>query len=512
MTTDAAKRQEVMAQRATGAKLAAQRAEAALVALKDQVSALDGEVKGVLSQLARYHELNVEEALEFLKEPWCILPKGRDEWWVVIPKWCGVQVGWLERATETYNIFVVNRYAHWLGNVPPELRDTLKLPEPFEAFVEGGKLRTGQKLTPAIKQHVSQDLGGGEYRVKVGHEFDLMAQLIEAGALPFKAHPVDPADLNPLLALRGELAGLRDYQKHAWDEFQARGAIGVYWPWSAGKTVLGGYACARLLGEKLIVVPTRTLVEQWEDRLRKWLDLSLRTGKNNISIVTYSAWERVRKMRPVLAIFDECHRLPANTFSRLASIPAKYRIGLSATPYREDGRTNYIFALTGYPVGVDWVEFIRKGIILKPHVEVRIVSGWNEKVKQVEQEVERTKGKTLIFCDSLDPGARLAARLRCPHVHGGTDNRLKVIGGAKVSVVSRVGDEGLSLPDLSKVIEVDFLGGSRRQEGQRVGRLLHADKPGQHIVLMTQEEFDSYERRFLALEEKGFKVNVRVMR
>lgn len=57
-----------------------------------------------------------------------------------------------------------------------------------------------------------------------------------------------------------------------------------------------------------------------------------------------------------------------------------------------------------------------------------------------------------------------------------------------------------------------FLGSSRRQGGQRVGRLLHADKSGQHIVLMTQEEFDKFEGRFRALEEKGFKINVKVLR
>lgn len=35
-------------------------------------------------------------------------------------------------------------------------------------------------------------------------------------------------------------------------------------------------------------------------------------------------------------------------------IDTKYRIGLSASPYREDDRTEYIFALTGMPVGIDW--------------------------------------------------------------------------------------------------------------------------------------------------------------
>lgn len=511
MTTEAAKRQEEMTRRQETVKLAAQKAETALDALKEHVAGLEREMKGVLAHLARYRELNVEEALEFLKEPWCILPKARDEYWVVVPKWCGVQVGWLERTTETYNIFVVNRYAHWFGNVPPEMRETLRLPEPFEATVEGGVLRTSAKLPRELTDHISKDLGGGEFRVKIGHEFDLMAQLIDRGALPFRAHPVDKADLRPV-TLRGPLATLRNYQVSAWDEFMAKGAIGVYWPWSAGKTVIAAYAIANLRGPKLIVVPTKTLIEQWQDRLTKWLDLSLRSGEHPIDLITYNSYEKVRDKQYALAVFDECHRLPANTFSRLASVRCKYRLGLSATPYREDGRTNAIIALTGWPVGVDWNEFIRTGVITKPHVEVRIVSGWNEKLRQVVIEVERTKGKTIIFSDSLELGARTAARLGCPHVHGGTDNRLKVIAGAKVSVVSRVGDEGLSLPDLQKVIEIDFLGGSRRQEGQRVGRLLHADKPGQHLVLMTQEEFDNFEGRFRALEEKGFKINVRVLR
>jgi DNA excision repair protein ERCC-3 len=512
VTTEAVKRQEELTRRQETVKLAAQKAETALDALKEHVAGLEREMKSVLGHLARYRELNVEEALEFLKEPWCILPKARDEYWVVVPKWVGVQVGWLERTTETYNIFVVNRYAHWFGNVPPEMRDTLKLPESFDATVEGGVLRTGAKLPREMSDHISKDLGGGEYKVKIGHEFDLMAQLIDRGALPFRAHPVDKADIRPV-QLRGELATLRNYQVTAWDAFLDKGAVGVFWPWSAGKTVIAGYAIANLRGPKLVVVPTKTLIEQWDERLRKWLDLSLRSGEHHIDLITYNGYEKVRNKKYALTVFDECHRLPANTFSRLASISTKYRLGLSATPYREDGRTNYIIALTGWPVGVDWNEFIRTGIITKPHVEVRIVGGWNAKLAQVQAEVERTKGgKTLIFCDSLEMGARVATRLGCPHVHGQTDNRLKVIGAAKVSVVSRVGDEGLSLPDLQKVIEIDFLGSSRRQEGQRVGRLLHADKPGQHIVLMTQEEFDRFEGRFRALEEKGFKINVRVMR
>src|SRR5215203_5825997 len=55
-----------------------------------------------------------------------------------------------------------------------------------------------------------------------------------------------------------------------------------------------------------------------------------------------------------LLIFDECHHFPANTYSRLAFLDAQYRIGLSGSPYREDGRSELIYILSGVPYGSDW--------------------------------------------------------------------------------------------------------------------------------------------------------------
>ncbi len=73
--------------------------------------------------------------------------------------------------------------------------------------------------------------------------------------------------------------------------------------------------------------------------------------------------------------------------------------------------------------------------------------------------------------------------------------------------MSRVGDEGLSVPDLERVIEVAFLRGSRMQESQRFGRLMHsqADKL-EHIVLMTEVEFEAYEKRLYSITERGFRI------
>ena len=474
-----------------------------------RAEAVEDEYHQLMAAMSRYKDIDSEEAMAFLKEPWCVQPRGKDEWLVFVPKFIGVQVGWLERATETFNVFVVNRYAHWLGNVPAALGEQLKMPPPFQSEVEGRTLRTTAALPEGVKRHVAQKTGEGEYRVKVGHEFDLIASLIDNGSLPFVPRAVDKADLRDVnFAYRGKHAELRGYQRHGWEEFLKWGRVGIYWPWGSGKTVLGMYALSRVKGRKLVVCPTTTLVEHWRKEICQNLPLSLRSGQDEIDVFTYQSWEKVKDKEYALFIPDEAHRLPANTFSRLCTVRAKYGIGLTATPWREDGRTNYIFALTGKPVGCDWTEFFRSGVITKPNVEVRIVRDWNQKMAETEREADRTKGRVMIFCDSLDRGHRLAERLGCPFVHGGSGNRLETMAGSRVFVASRVGDEGVSLPDLRKVIEVDFHGASRRQEGQRVGRLMHAQGKGEHLVLMTREEFESFEGRFLALEEKGFKVNV----
>src|SRR3990172_636793 len=57
--------------------------------------------------LTNYDKTKVND---FLSEPYAILPKGEDEWYVVVPRFIDLQVGWLERQTPSFNIFRVNRY------------------------------------------------------------------------------------------------------------------------------------------------------------------------------------------------------------------------------------------------------------------------------------------------------------------------------------------------------------------------------------------------------------------
>lgn len=165
--------------------------------------------------------------------------------------------------------------------------------------------------------------------------------MIGDGILPFLPQPVKEGDYR-----EAEVPiELRGYQREAWEKFQESGAIGVYWPFGSGKTIFGLHVMAHIKGPKLVVVPTVTLREQWEERIRQYIPQL----EDEIEVETYRSYSKLRDGEYKLVIFDECHRLPATTFSRLATLRTDYRIGLSATPYREDGRTDYIFALTGFP-------------------------------------------------------------------------------------------------------------------------------------------------------------------
>jgi DNA excision repair protein ERCC-3 len=267
------------------------------------------------------------------------------------------------------------------------------------------------------------------------------------------------------------------------------------------------------VGEKLVVVPSSTLEQQWEERIAEYC-----ARPREWEVRTYQYLRRGDNMGdytdedgPRLTVFDENHRLPANTFAKLATIDTDYRLGLSASPYREDGRTEYIFALTGFPVGLDWQELVALGAVQTPDAQVFLYSTAAKKRADVSTLLSERTGKYVVFCDGIDSGSALAGDLGVPFIHGETPKteRMDLFRENRIVVSSRVGDEGVSLPDLDGVIEFDFHGGSRRQEVQRYGRLMHneGDELGKHILMMTDEEYEKYGKRLMSLEQQGVNIS-----
>jgi len=446
--------------------------------------------------------LNKETFIDFFKKPYVIIPQGKSSTLVAVPKFIkDFQVGWLWKETDSYFIYQFDQYSSWLGDAPKELLDQINFKKEIDLQIEGNTIYFAPEYKANIKAKLGRylkDISENQATITRGNAFDVIAETIESGCLPFKPKPVKKEDLRPA---KSDIV-LRDYQKQAYKKFLETGAVGVFHPTGAGKSFIALYTMDTIKGKKIIIVPSRTLVEQWAYYIEKHIP----HAKDEIKIVTYQGCRDNDEEYDVV-FYDECQRLPADTFSRLGVMKTKYRMGLSASPHREDGRESYIFALTGFPIGLNWQEYMTT-VGKKYHpINVHVVYSAAGKIKKLE-ELLNEKKKTFIFCDTIELGKRIANQFGIPYIYGQTINRLEEIQNNRVVVVSRVADLGVSVKDLQRIIEVDFLFGSRQQELQRTGRLLHSDIGEKHDIIMTEAELSSYGKRLWALQEKGFTIKV----
>lgn len=481
----------------------------------EELASVSDEVRDrITKQLADYAlsirttKLKPEEMEAFFKKPYIILPAPRREqtWHLIVPKFLDVQMGWLETQTESYNVFLVNRYVEWIGGLPEEIKRQLGFKPPPDLKLDG-EILTGspramdeawRKYRPYLKDRDKERIIINKRR-----SFELIASLVKDGVLPFTPKPVDPSDLvNRKLDFE-----LRPYQKDAWKKFMEYSNVGIFFPASTGKTVLGLYLMTHLKPPHLVVVPTRLLQEQWEERIQAHTDLK----PDEFVVCTYhTAIKRYEDREWSSMILDECHHLPSDWFSKLSFIKRKYTLGLSATPQREDGREEFIFSLTGFPIGLGWEHFKQLGLIKSPICHVWIVKNFEAKLARLRSLID-PEIKTLIFSDSIEIGKTIAKRFDVPHIYGATKSRLSVIEKSPVCVVSRVADEGVSLPTVGKIIEISWLWGSRRQSLQRFTRLLHGfdiKSEGVHHILMTLGEYLHDRKRLFSVMDKGFKVEI----
>ena len=119
-----------------------------------------------------------------------------------------------------------------------------------------------------------------------------------------------------------------------------------------GKTVLALHICSVLKKKTIVVVHKDFLMTQWRDRILEFLPKA-KIGKIQQNTIDIEGKDIVLAMVQSLsmkeydegtfdsfglAIFDECHHLGAEKFSKcMAKVASKYMLGLSATPKRKDG-------------------------------------------------------------------------------------------------------------------------------------------------------------------------------
>lgn len=206
----------------------------------------------------------------------------------------------------------------------------------------------------------------------------------------------------------------RPYQTEALDAWlKARASGVVVLPTGAGKSHLGVMAIEAKKRSALVIAPTLDIVRQWYDTLRTSFAMQVGIiggGSYEIlplTVSTYdSAYLHMQNLgaRFGLVIFDECHHLPGASYALAAKFSlAPFRLGLSATPERADGRDKELETLIGPTVYRLDVTQLRGEYLAEYDVEEIIV----ELAPEERQEYEEERGIYREFVQ--DHGIRMSS-------------------------------------------------------------------------------------------------------
>ena len=253
-----------------------------------------------------------------------------------------------------------------------ELKSRLTIDNPrYQAAKKYGRW-IGKKLQPTLKYY--EPVPGG---LRFPRGFSNQAVLLCREVTGESPEILDKRRLLPEMDFyfRGEL---RPYQQEAVGLI-CRRSFGVLEAGTgSGKTVMALAAIARRRQPTLIVVHTKELLYQWQERIAGFLDCAVGlVGDGHFAVepltvaIVNTARKRVHELVPHFGqlVVDECHRVPAALFTDVvANFDCHYLLGLSATAFRrDDGLTRLIYYFMGDRIHkVDQGELQASGAVLKP--------------------------------------------------------------------------------------------------------------------------------------------------
>ncbi len=247
------------------------------------------------------------------------------------------------------------------------------------SFEQGTILLTGldHEHTAMLAQWITFDERSDCWRARAMHYAPIVLTL-HRGKIEYSDNARDFKKL--ALAHTGEMKP-RDYQQQALEAWWKSGGRGVVvMPTGSGKSFLANICMLKAQRSTLVVVPTIDLMHQWATQLEKFFGCSigmLGGGNKNVQDITVSTYDSaVIHMEYIgnrfgFVVFDECHHLPGNVSRNAALMSiAPFRLGITATPERNDGGEEVLYELLGplaYRIEIDELE----GKVLSPYQTVR---------------------------------------------------------------------------------------------------------------------------------------------
>lgn len=328
---------------------------------------------------------------------------------------------------------------------------------------------------------------------------------------------------------------------------RARSGI-IVLPCGAGKTLVGVTSACTVRKKCLVLCTSAVAVEQWKSQFKLWAniedklivrftsstkdkpDSNTAVGISTYSMVSYTSkrsYEAEKVMEFIngtewgLLLLDEVHTIPAMQFRRvLTEVKAHCKLGLTATLVREDNKIADLNFLIGPKLfEANWMELQSCGYIAR----VQCAEVWCPMTPEFYREYlsirsrkrkllftmnpnkfraceflikyhEARNDKIIVFSDNVFALRHYAIKLNKPFIDGPTHQteRMRILQNFKHNpllctvFISKVGDNSFDLPEANVLIQISSHGGSRRQEAQRLGRILRAKRD------MVAEEYNAF--------------------
>lgn len=351
-------------------------------------------------------------------------------------------------------------------------------------------------------------------------------------------------------------------------------------PCGAGKTLVGITAACTIKKGCIVLCTSAMSAVQWRAEAIKFsnidpADIAVFTsdnktkfrGNTGIIVTTYSMVTMSRqrsadsqKMMEFLSqrewglmLLDEVHVVPAQIFRKvITQIKTHCKLGLTATLLREDEKISDLNFLIGPKLyEANWMELSQQGHIAK----VQCAEVWcsmtseffeeylNQKDNHRKQELlyamnpnkfqacqylidyhESRGDKIIVFSDNIFALQHYAVKLNKAFIFGETAQweRMRILENfqhnPKINTLflSKIGDTSLDLPEATVLIQISSQYGSRRQEAQRLGRILRAKRRNDEgfnaffysLVSTSTSEMHYSARRQAFLVDQGYAFKV----